>query len=408
MRRIVIIGASVAGLGAADALREAGFDGAIQIVGAEIHAPYDRPPLSKQALAAPAKGDAFYPLRPEKHYATNGFDLILGRKAVRLDAAKKLVRLDGGESLSYDGLVIATGCRARRLRTSDGEPLPVLRTLDDARWLAAAARRHRHAVLIGAGFIGLEVAASLRTLGLDVTVLESAPIPLKNSLGPELADWLRAYHASCGVRIEAGVQVRSIESTNGTYEVVLDDGRRLEAGLVLAGIGVEPNTEWLDGSGVSCDAGVLCDHSGRTNVPGIVAAGDVVNLADPGSGRVHRIEHWTHAMKQGRAAARSLVLQETSDLGVPYFWTDQFERKLQGYGRRQAGDSVRIVEGSLESGEYLALFGAGESFHGILSSGRAKSIRNYRKLLEQGGTWSQALAMASSSTTTSTTSLAAA
>jgi 3-phenylpropionate/trans-cinnamate dioxygenase ferredoxin reductase subunit len=210
------------------------------------------------------------------------------------------------------------------------------------------------------------------------------------------------------VRIEAGVQVRSIESTNGTYEVVLDDGRRLEAGLVLAGIGVEPNTEWLDGSGVSCDAGVLCDHSGRTNVPGIVAAGDVVNLADPGSGRVHRIEHWTHAMKQGRAAARSLVLQETSDLGVPYFWTDQFERKLQGYGRRQAGDSVRIVEGSLESGEYLALFGAGESFHGILSSGRAKSIRNYRKLLEQGGTWSQALAMASSSTTTSTTSLAAA
>lgn len=405
MRRIVIVGASVAGLSAADALREAGFDGSIQVIGAESHTPYDRPPLSKQALA-PAAVDAFFPLRPQEHYATHGLELILGRNAARLDVAKKLVRLDDGESLPYDGLVIASGCRARTLRTSDGDPLPVLRTLDDARWLAAAARQHRHAVLVGAGFIGLEVAASLRKLGLDVTVLESAPIPLKNSLGPELADWLCAYHASCGVRIEAGVQIRAIATANGAYEITLGDGRRLEAGLVLAGIGVEPNTDWLQGSGVSCDAGVLCDASGRTNVPGVVAAGDVANLAASGSGGVNRIEHWTHAMKQGRAAARNLILEESSEIDVPYFWTDQFERKLQGYGRRQPGDSVRIVEGSLESGNYLALFGVGESFHGILSSGRAKSLRNYRKLLEQGGTWSQALAMASSSSTAAGASLA--
>jgi 3-phenylpropionate/trans-cinnamate dioxygenase ferredoxin reductase subunit len=327
--------------------------------------------------------------------------LILGCNAARLDVAKKLVRLDDGESLPYDGLVIATGCRARTLRTSDGDPLPVLRTLDDARWLAAAARQHRQAVLVGAGFIGLEVAASLRKLGLDVTVLECAPIPLKNSLGPELAHWLCSYHASCGVRIEAGVQIRAIATTNGSYEITLGDGRRLEAGLVLAGIGVEPNTDWLQGSGVSLDAGVLCDASGRTNVPGVVAAGDVANLAASGSGGLNRIEHWTHAMKQGRAAARNLILEESSEIDVPYFWTDQFERKLQGYGRRLPGDSVRIVEGSLESGSYLALFGVGESFHGILSSGRAKSLRNYRKLLEQGGTWSQALAVASPSTTAS-------
>lgn len=395
MRRIVIVGASVAGLSAADALREAGFDGSVQVVGAESHTPYDRPPLSKQALAPGAAADALFPLRPEGHYAAQGVELVLGRGAVGLDVASRRVRLDGGESLPYDGLVIATGCRARTLHTSDGQPLPVLRTLDDARWLAAAARQHRRAVLIGAGFIGLEVAASLRKLGLEVTVLESAPIPLHNSLGPELADWLCAHHAACGVRIEAGVQIRAITTANGAYEITLGDGRRLEAGLVLAGIGVEPNTDWLQGSGVSCEAGVLCDASGRTNVPGVVAAGDVANLAPSGSGRVNRIEHWTHAMKQGRAAARHLVLGESCEQDVPYFWTDQFDCKLQGYGRRQPGDSVHIVEGSLESGNYLALFGVGESFHAILSSGRAKSIRNYRKLLEQGGTWSQALAMAS-------------
>ncbi len=396
MRRIVVVGASVAGLSAADALREAGFNGSISIVGAEAHAPYDRPPLSKQALAQDASQDVFFPLRPAEHYPANGLELVLGRTASRLDVARKLVQLDDGEALPYDGLVIATGCRARTLRTGLGEPLPVLRTLDDARRLAAAARRHRHAILIGAGFIGLEVAASLRKLGLDVTVLESAPIPLKNSLGPELADWLCAYHASCGVRIEAGVQVAAVEVANGAYDVTLSDGRRLEAGVVLAGIGVEPNTDWLRGSGVSCEDGVLCDASGRTSVPGVVAAGDVANMATRGSGHVNRIEHWTHAMKQGRAAGRSLMLEEPVDIGVPYFWTDQFERKLQAYGRRQAGDSVRIVEGSLESGEYLALFGAGEAFHGIVSSGRAKSLRNYRKLLEQGGNWSQALTMAAS------------
>ena len=395
MRRIVIVGASVAGLSAADALREAGFDGSIRIVGAEAHAPYDRPPLSKQALAPEASEDAFFPLRPAEHYQANGLELVLGRTASGLDAGRRVVQLDDGESLPYDGLVIATGCRARTLHSRSGEPLPVLRTLDDARRLAAGAQRHRHAVLIGAGFIGLEVAASLRKLELDVTVLESAPVPLKNSLGPELADWLCSYHASCGVRIEAGVQVASVEAASGAYEVTLSDGRRFEAGVVLAGIGVEPNTDWLQGSGVVCEGGVVCDASGRTGVPGVVAAGDVVNMAAPGSGEVNRVEHWTHAMKQGRAAGRSLILEEHADIGVPYFWTDQFERKLQGYGRRHAGDCVRIVDGSLASGEFLALFGAGESFHGIVSSGRAKSLRNYRKLLEQGGKWSQALAMAS-------------
>jgi len=217
VRRIVIVGASVAGLSAADALREAGFDGSISIVGAEAHVPYDRPPLSKQALAPDASTDAFFPLRPAEHYQANSLDLVLGRTAAALDVRQRVVYLDDGESLPYDGLVIATGCRARTLRTRNDEPLPVLRTLDDARRLAVAARQHRHAVLIGAGFIGLEVAASLRQLGLDVTVLEAAPMPLKNSLGPELADWLCGYHAACGVRIEAGVQVAAIEAANGAY-----------------------------------------------------------------------------------------------------------------------------------------------------------------------------------------------
>ena len=392
IRRVVVVGASVAGLSAADALREAGFEGSIEIVGAESHPPYDRPPLSKQALHRDDSRDAFFPLRSEEHYSEKQLDLILGREAVRLDAQKRKVELDDGTSLAFDGLVIATGCRARTLTTRLGNALPVLRTLDDARWLCASADQHRHAILIGAGFIGLEVAASLRGRGLDVTVLEASPAPLSNGLGTELADWLCAYHAAHGVRIESGVQIESVEGCEGDYEVFLSDGRRFSAGLVLAGVGVTPNVEWLKGSGLDHPGGVLCDAAGSTAQPSIVAAGDVACMQLPGGANVSRIEHWTHAMNQGRAAARHLLLGETTSASVPYFWTDQFDRKLQGYGRRQPGDVVRFVEGSLESGEFLAAFGAGESFHGILSSGRARSIRTYRKLLERGGTWSEVLA----------------
>lgn len=394
MRRIVIAGASVAGLSAADALREAGFDGSIVVAGAERHRPYDRPPLSKQALHAGDSRGGVYPLRSESHYESQKFELLLGRAAVRLDTSRRTVLMEDGEALPFDGLVIATGCRANLLFTQRGEPLPVLRTLDDARWLAAAAQQHRQAILIGAGFIGLEVAASLRRRGLDVTVLEAASAPLVQGLGDELGSWLCAQHAEQGVRILAGVQVDAVHGATGDYTVALADGRTLQAPIVLVGIGVRPNVEWLQGSGVDCQGGVVCDASGRTGIPGIVAAGDVACTFHPPSGRAIRVEHWTHAVEQGRAAARVLLLGEPAPVAAPYFWTDQYERKLQAYGRRQPGDATRVVEGDVASGEFLALFGAGENFHGVVSSGRARSLRRYRKLLEQGASWSHALAAA--------------
>ncbi|VWD64965.1 NAD(P)/FAD-dependent oxidoreductase [Burkholderia contaminans] len=399
MRSVLIVGASVAGVSAADALREAGFDGSITVAGAEPHTPYDRPPLSKQALDIEDSREGLYPLRGAAHYDEQQVELLLGKTASALDVQRRTVSFSDGDVRLFDSLVIATGCRANTLSTTSGEPLPVLRTLDDARWLAKAAAVNSRAVLIGAGFIGLEVAAGLRRRGLDVTVLESAPTPFQHSLGPELADWLCGYHAAQGVRIISGIQVAAVEGAPGTYKVVLADGRVLEAGIVLAGIGVRPNTEWLQGSGVPCsDVGVLCDASGSTGMAGIFAAGDVAATHHAPSGRVMRIEHWTHAVEQGRAAARHLLLGEQARL-TPYFWTDQHSCKLQGYGRRQSGDSTRVVEGDLASGEFLALFGANEHFHGVIASGRPRSLRGYRKLLEQNSSWSQALAMAEANAT---------
>jgi len=394
MRRVLIVGASIAGVSAADALREAGFDGSITVAGAERHAPYDRPPLSKQALDVDGARGGLYPLRTAAHYGEQQIELLLGKTASALDVQRRTVAFDDGDERPFDSLVIATGCRANTIATASGEPLPVLRTLDDARWLAEAAAANSRAVLIGAGFIGLEVAAGLRRRGLDVTVLETAPTPFQHSLGPELADWLCGYHTAQGVRINSGIQVAAVYGAPGAYRVELADGRVLEAGIVLAGIGVRPNTEWLQGSGVPVsDVGVLCDASGSTEIDGILAAGDVAATYHAPSRRVMRIEHWTHAVEQGRAAARHLLLGEQASL-TPYFWTDQHSRKLQGYGRRQPGDSTHVVEGDLASGEFLALFGANEHFHGVIASGRPRSLRGYRKLLEANSSWSQALAMA--------------
>ncbi len=396
MRRVLIVGASVAGVNAADALREAGFDGAITLAGAEAHAPYDRPPLSKQALAADDRLAGNYLLRGAAHFGEQGIDLLLGKTARALDTARRTVAFEDGDELPFDSLVIATGCRAATLADADGAPLPVLRTLGDARALALAAATQTQAVLIGAGFICMEVAASLRRRGVQVTVIEAGPVPFQRALGPELAHWLCGQHAARGVRIIGGARVAAVRGKPGRYEVELGDGRVLEAGIVLAGIGVHPNTEWLAGSGLACDeVGVRCGASGDTAIAGVYAAGDVAAVHHAPSGRVMRIEHWMHAMEQGRAAARHWLLGEQARL-TPYFWTDQHDYKLQGYGRRQAGDTMRVVEGDLAGGEFVALFGGNERLHGVVASGRARSLRRYRKLIEGDGGWSDALALADS------------
>lgn len=392
LQRIVIVGGSAAGVSAADALREGGFDGEVTLLSAEVHMPYDKPSLSKQILTTEEARPQGYPLRDADHYANNRIGLELGARATKLDDKRRIVHTADGRSFSYDGLVIASGCRARTFSTTTGKPLPTIRTLDDAFWLKEHARQARKAVVIGTGFIGLEVAASLTSLGIAVTVVGASARVLERSFGPEMAGYVERLHAENGVSIVTGTSIRTVTETDGRYEVTLDDGRVLETELVIVGIGVECNTEWLSGSGVNLADGVLCDSAGFTSVANVVAAGDVACAFHPLYQAHTRIEHWTNAIEQGRTAALNLVLGERKPYGaVPYFWTDQFGYKFQSYGRILPGDEMVVVEGGLDSEQFVALYGSASGFHCAVSLGQARSLRGYRKLLNRRATWAEAL-----------------
>ena len=397
LRRVVIVGASVAGVSAADALREDGFDGAITLIGDEPDLPYDRPPLSKQVLWNATGEESEYPLRPRSHYADNGVDLLLGSLVTGLDADRRVVRLGDGAEVPYDGVVVATGCRARELTVPGGLGLPVLRTLSDARWLAAAATAGVRVVLVGGGFIGLEVAASLRGRGCEVTVLEAAPLALAATMGEEVAAAVCRDHADHGVRILGGVRLDAVRGGQGGYRVELADGRTLDADLVLIGVGVTPNDGWLADSPVACADGVVCDEWCFTSVERVVAAGDVCRWENPRYGSAMRVEHWTHAVEQGRVAAQNLLRGRDGARAypsVPYFWSDQYGRKLQAYGRLHPGDHMIVVEGRLTSDEFVALYGSNGTLHLVLGCNRPRSLRPYRRLVQRNGSWADAIALA--------------
>ena len=444
MRSVAIVGGSLAGLRAAETLRSDGFSGTIYFIGEETRLPYDRPPLSKEVLgdkmevanAGLISQEAFDALRLELH---------LGKRAVGLDAQRKAVLLAGeaggrgagkaavkaaeageaaaSEEITADGIVIATGSRPRKMPGTDGiGGVYTLRTLEDCLALKAEFATGPKVAVIGAGFIGAEVAATARGLGLDVTVIEMLATPLARVLGDTLGQVMADLHRDNGVDLRLGVGVEEVVAGDGcrVSSVELSDGTSIAADVVVVGIGVIPNTEWLEGSGLEIDNGVVCDET-LLAAPGITAAGDVARWPNRRFGETMRVEHWDNAIEQGIAAARRLLAggwgDEEADGGeagsgvagsgesgssksgeampftpVPWFWSDQYDRKIQLAGRSSPDGKVEIVTGSLEERRFAAIYERDGKLVGVLGMNRPRHVMQYRQLIVDGASWQEALA----------------
>ncbi|HEV3226200.1 MAG TPA: FAD-dependent oxidoreductase, partial [Acidimicrobiales bacterium] len=395
MRHVVVVGASLAGFRAVEELRHEGYDGALTVIGAEPHLPYDRPPLSKQILAGTWEADRL-PLTPiGKSVAELEVDWRLGVPAtgLRLDADR--VALADGTEVAYDGLVIATGAA---VRTLPGQPelagLHMLRTVDDCVALRADLdAAPRRVVVVGAGFIGAEVAATARQRGLDVTVLEALPVPLQRALGDQIGAVCAAIHREQGVdlRVSTGVDGFNDDGHGRLTGVRLSDGTTVETDVAVVGVGVTPNTDWLEGSGLTLDNGVVCDESCLA-APNVVAAGDVARWPNRRFGELMRVEHWENAQEQGAHAARRLLGHVEAYEPVPWFWSDQYDRKIQLAGTSRADDDVRIVDGSVAERRFVAIYGRAGRLVGVLGMNRPRAVMEYRQLIAAGTTWEEALA----------------
>ena len=401
LENIVIVGASLAGLRAAETLRSEGFAGAITLVGDESHAPYDRPPLSKQVLRGEWDEDRV--VLPAGRNEALDLTWELGVAAVGLDLEWRTVALADGRSLPFDGLVIASGASPRQIPGTERLPgVFALRTIDDAAAvrdaLDAGASR---VVVVGAGFIGAEVAASCRERGVDVTMVEPLPAPLARVLGPDMGAIVADLHREHGVdlRLETGVEA-IVDGPDGVpLRVQLTDETVVDADLVVVGIGVVPNTAWLHGSGLLIEDGVLCDDT-TSAAPGVVACGDVARWPNPLFGEVMRVEHWEHALDMGAHAARRLLAGDGPGepfAPVPFFWSDQYDRKIQLAGRVRPTDQIEVVAGSLDDRRFCALYGRDGKVVGALTMNMPARVIRYRRQIAEGLTWDDALAAAAES-----------
>jgi NADPH-dependent 2,4-dienoyl-CoA reductase/sulfur reductase-like enzyme len=401
LEHVAVVGASLAGLRAAEALRTEGFWGRLTMIGAERHLPYDRPPLTKSLLAGEWEPDRIALRKPDDLDGL-GVEWRLGERATALDTHARTVTLAGGDAVSYDGLVIATGAAPRRFPGEHSHPNVLeVRTLDDALALRALlAPGGASVVVIGAGFIGLEVAATARSLGNEVVVLEGLDAPLVRGLGAEMGRAVAAIHADAGVDVRCSVLVEAIDA-DGVHVVDGDpagDGRRgrVDADIVVVGIGVAPATGWLDGSTLTVRDGVVCDAALWTGASGVVAAGDVVRWFNPLFDEEMRVEHWTNAAEQGAAAARTLLALDRGDVPepyapVPFFWSDQYRHRIQFLGRCGADDEVTVVAGSLEDRKFLAVYGRAGRLRGVLGLNVPRLVMPYRKLLLAGASIEDAI-----------------
>ncbi|MEZ2391929.1 NAD(P)/FAD-dependent oxidoreductase [bacterium RCC_150] len=400
---LVVVGASLAGLRAVEAARKAGFRGRITLIGAEEHLPYDRPPLSKAFLEdGPAGAVPEVPTFRNEDFFRDELDveLVLGRPATGLDTVRKVVRIahgDDARELGYDALIIATGANARRLPGTDHrDGVHCLRTLDDAQAIRSALDANAQTVIIGAGFIGAEIAAGARQRGLSPVVIEALPTPLVRALGEEMGAVISSLHAKNGTDLRCGVGVKALEGNGRVERVVLTDDSVIDADLVIVGVGTVPAVGWLEGSGLTIDNGVVCDENLYTGVDGVYAAGDVVRWQNPAYDRLMRIEHWTSAAEQGAAAARNAVNPAASKAyaTVPYFWSDQYDVRIQFVGVSQA-DEVLVVDGDLDQGNRLvALYRSGDQLVGALTVNGQTEIMKYRGLIMKKASWDEALAFA--------------
>jgi len=383
LRRVAVVGASQAGLSAVRALRKEGFDGTLRLIGAESRPPYQRPPLSKQVLAG-----VWGPERTDL-----GFDdsleteLILANPAVGLDLGRRRLQLAQGPPVDFDGLVIATGASPRPL---PGLPaglsgLHYLRTVEDCLAIRAELAGGPRVVIIGAGFIGSEVASTCRSLGLEVTVLEALPAPLERALGPAMGAALGELHRDHGVDLRLSTAVEAVVGRGRVEGVRLAGGELLPADLVVVGVGVAPGTGWLESSGLRLDDGVVCDRTCAA-APGVVAAGDVARWDHVLFGLGLRVEHWDNAVGQGEAAAATLLAGPEGArpyAPVPFFWSDQYDTKIQFVGTTTPDVSVEVVEGSVPERRFVATYRRAGTLVGALLVGSPHRMPAYRKMVAE-------------------------
>ncbi len=401
--RVIVVGASLAGLRAAETLRHHDVATSIVVVGDEVHRPYDRPPLSKKLLSGEWEPDRIH-LRHPDAFDDLDVEWRLGSAASALALATRELTLADGSVLGFDGLVIATGARPRRLAGQDAfDHVHELRTLDDSlRLRDEIAPGGRRVVVIGAGFIGLEAAATAKTLGNEVVVLEGASAPLIRGLGAEMGEVIADLHRAHGVEVRCGVLIEGLTAEG----VQLVGGEIVRADAIVVGIGVTPNTHWLEGSGLRLRDGVVCDAnlnafdvSGRV-VPGVFAAGDVARWPNGLFDEEMRVEHWTNAAEQGAHVAtnlRHLAAGEPFEPyePLPFFWSDQFEHRIQFLGRAAADDEVQVVAGSVAAGKFLALFGRNGRLHGALGVNAPRWVMPTRNLFLDRASWDEAVAATS-------------
>ncbi|MEU4385637.1 FAD-dependent oxidoreductase [Promicromonospora sp. NPDC023805] len=394
MNRVAVIGGSAGGLLAAEALRRAGFQGSIALVGDEPHLPYDRPPLSKQILNGQWDADKVT-LRSRAAIDALGLDLRLGVAATGLDADAHTVLLGDGTDLHYERLIVATGVRARRLPGAEGlQGVHTLRTLDDALALKARLGPGRRLVIVGAGFVGAEVAAVARGLGAEVTILEAGPVPMAAAIGEHAGRFLAAKHQEHGVHIRTGVVVTEVLGVDGAVGgVVLADGEVVPADDLLIAIGSTPNTEWLADSGLDTTNGLGCDQYCAA-APDVYGVGDVASWHNPLFDLAMRVEHRTNAAEQALNVAGNLLAlgARRPYAPVPYIWSDQYDLKIQTFGYLRDHDEDLVLESDSSLARLVVAYRRGDRLTGVLAMGKSpKVLRAWRALIASGAAWETAI-----------------
>ena len=379
---IAIVGASAAGVSAAFTLRREGFTGRVVLIDADPELPYERPPLSKALNGS--SDELCRPIAPAADYHDNDIELRLGTRVVSLDPHTRTLGFDDGGALEADAVLLTAGARPREAAVPGAalQHITTLRTLDDARRLQARLDRRDPIVVIGGGFIGLEAAAAVRSLGHAVTVVEAGPLPLAAVLGPDLGRRITGLHAQEGVEILTDRTVTRFSGTGSVSSVELSSGESLPAGAVIVGIGVIANDELARAAGIDTAGGVVVDRYGRTSSPWVFAAGDVACQPHPALVTPGRIEHWDNAIKQGAATARTILARPEEYADLPYFWSDQYRHKIQMYGRPAATDEVVVREGPSASTFTAAWIRDSQVVAG-LGLNSPKDLRVLRSLIER-------------------------
>jgi 3-phenylpropionate/trans-cinnamate dioxygenase ferredoxin reductase component len=378
----VIVGASLAGATAAVTLREEGFGGGVILIGDEEHPPYQRPPLSKRYLRGEQPFENAL-VKPVDFYAFNDIDTCLGTRATRLDPVEKTVELSNGDRIRFDKVLIATGIRNRRFPIPglDLDGVYDLRTVDDCDRIRNEVVPGRRAAIVGMGFIGSEVAASLRQLGLEVVVIEGGKGPLDRVLGKEVGQVVEHIHRDHGVEMIFEELVSGFQGTGRVERIVTQSGRNIDCDFAVVGVGVKPVTDIVIGSDIEVDDGIVVDEYCRTNVDGVFAAGDVANHYHPVFKQKMRVEHWHNALNQGAAAARNMMGVASIYDEVPWFWSDQYDDNLQYAGFHREWDAL-VVRGSLQERDFIAFYVKDGLVAAAVGINRGRDIRRAMRVIK--------------------------